>query len=144
MDNEYVIPLDLRTEEFQKALPFYLTLHLPAQVLTWHAQMPCPAGFLSIRSAAPRSVQMVTLFEAYDIPIKVVLLTGSMTAKEKRRAYDRIECGLAKIIVGTHALIQDAVYYDNLALVVTDEQHRFGVKQRESFEKKAVFRMFLL
>ena len=58
-----------------------------------------------------------------------------MTAKEKRRAYDRIECGLAKIIVGTHALIQDAVYYDNLALVVTDEQHRFGVKQRESFAK---------
>ena len=79
---------------------------------------------------------ITSLFEAYDIPIKVVLLTGSMTAKEKRRAYDRIECGLAKIIVGTHALIQDAVYYDNLALVVTDEQHRFGVKQRESFAKK--------
>ena len=88
---------------------------------------------------------ITSLFEAYNIPIKVVLLTGSMTAKEKRRAYDRIECGLAKIIVGTHALIQDAVYYDNLALVVTDEQHRFGVKQREShLQKKAVFRMFLL
>lgn len=76
------------------------------------------------------------LFEQYDIPIKVVLLTGSMTAKEKRRAYDRIECGLAKIIIGTHALIQDKVFYDNLALVVTDEQHRFGVKQRETFAKK--------
>ena len=59
-----------------------------------------------------------------------------MTAKEKRRAYDRIECGFAKIIIGTHALIQDAVNYDNLALVVTDEQHRFGVKQRESFAQK--------
>lgn len=76
------------------------------------------------------------LFEQYDIPIKVVLLTGSMTAKEKRRAYDRIECGLAKIIIGTHALIQDKAFYDNLALVVTDEQHRFGVKQRETFAKK--------
>lgn len=76
------------------------------------------------------------LFAEYDIPIKVVLLTGSMTAKEKRRIYDRIECGLAKIIIGTHALIQDKVYYDNLALVVTDEQHRFGVKQREAFAKK--------
>lgn len=76
------------------------------------------------------------LFETYDIPVKVVLLTGSMTAKEKRRVYDRIECGLAKIIVGTHALIQDRVFYDNLALVVTDEQHRFGVKQRETFAKK--------
>jgi len=76
------------------------------------------------------------LFETYDIPVKVVLLTGSMTAKEKRRVYDRIECGLAKIIVGTHALIQDRGFYDNLALVVTDEQHRFGVKQRETFAKK--------
>ena len=76
------------------------------------------------------------MLETYDIPVKAVLLTGSMTAKEKRRAYDRIECGFAKIIIGTHALIQDAVNYDNLALVVTDEQHRFGVKQRESFAQK--------
>ncbi|MGN1166746.1 MAG: ATP-dependent DNA helicase RecG [Lachnospiraceae bacterium] len=79
---------------------------------------------------------ITSLFEKYDIPVKVVLLTGSMTAKEKRKAYDRIECGLAKIIIGTHALIQDRVNYDNLALVVTDEQHRFGVKQRETFAKK--------
>lgn len=75
-------------------------------------------------------------FEDYGIPVKTVLLTGSMTAKEKRRAYDRIECGLAKIIIGTHALIQNAVNYDNLALVITDEQHRFGVKQREIFAGK--------
>lgn len=79
---------------------------------------------------------ITSLFETYQIPIKTVLLTGSMTAKEKRKAYDRIECGLAKIIIGTHALIQDRVNYDNLALVVTDEQHRFGVKQRETFAKK--------
>ena len=76
------------------------------------------------------------MFETYHIPVKVVLLTGSMTAKEKRKAYDRIECGLARIIIGTHALIQGAVNYDNLALVVTDEQHRFGVKQRETFARK--------
>lgn len=76
------------------------------------------------------------LFEEHGIPIKTVLLTGSMTAKEKRRAYDRIECGLAKIIIGTHALIQGAVQYDNLALVITDEQHRFGVRQRETFAEK--------
>lgn len=75
-------------------------------------------------------------FEDYGISIKTVLLTGSMTAKEKRRACDRIECGLAKIIIGTHALIQNAVNYDNLALVITDEQHRFGVKQREIFAEK--------
>ena len=76
------------------------------------------------------------MLEEHQIPVKAELLTGSMTTKEKRRAYDRIECGYAKIIVGTHALIQDAVNYDNLALVVTDEQHRFGVKQRETFAKK--------
>lgn len=76
------------------------------------------------------------LFETYGVKIKVVLLTGSMTAKEKRRVYDRIECGYAKIIIGTHALIQGAVNYDCLALVVTDEQHRFGVKQREAFARK--------
>ena len=76
------------------------------------------------------------LLEEYGIPVKVELLTGSMTAKEKRRAYDRIECGYAKIIIGTHALIQGAVNYDCLALVITDEQHRFGVKQREAFAGK--------
>lgn len=76
------------------------------------------------------------LFEEHGVKIKVELLTGSMTAKEKRRAYDRIECGYARIIIGTHALIQDRVNYDCLALVVTDEQHRFGVKQRETFAKK--------
>ncbi len=76
------------------------------------------------------------LFDTYGIKVKVELLTGSMTAKEKRRAYDRIECGYARIIIGTHALIQGGVSYDCLALVVTDEQHRFGVKQREAFAKK--------
>lgn len=76
------------------------------------------------------------LLEEYEIPVKVELLTGSMTAKEKRRAYDRIECGYARIIIGTHALIQSAVNYDCLALVITDEQHRFGVKQREAFAGK--------
>ena len=63
--------------------------------------------------------------------IRVELLTGSMTAKEKRLAYERIENHEADIIVGTHALIQEKVSYSQLALVITDEQHRFGVHQRE-------------
>lgn len=71
------------------------------------------------------------LLEEHQIPIKVELLTGSMTAKEKRLAYERIASGEAQIIIGTHALIQEKVNYQSLALVVTDEQHRFGVKQRE-------------
>ena len=76
------------------------------------------------------------MFEQYQVPLKVKLLTGSMTAKEKREAYERIASGEADIIVGTHALIQDKVQYKNLALVVTDEQHRFGVKQREKLAEK--------
>lgn len=63
--------------------------------------------------------------------VRVELLTGSMTAKEKRLAYERIENHEADIIVGTHALIQEKVNYSQLALVITDEQHRFGVHQRE-------------
>ena len=59
-----------------------------------------------------------------------------MTAKEKRLAYRQIENHEADIIVGTHALIQEKVVYDKLALVITDEQHRFGVSQREMLGKK--------
>ncbi|MGC4019753.1 MAG: ATP-dependent DNA helicase RecG [Muricomes sp.] len=76
------------------------------------------------------------MFRQYDIPLNVELLTGSMTAKEKREAYEKIASGEAQIIVGTHALIQDKVEYHSLALAVTDEQHRFGVKQREALAGK--------
>lgn len=62
----------------------------------------------------------------------VVLLTGSTTAKEKRCIYEEIAAGKANVIIGTHALIQEKVVYENLGLVITDEQHRFGVKQREA------------
>ena len=61
-----------------------------------------------------------------------VLLTGSDTAKEKREKYALIASKEANIVIGTHALIQEKVQYNNLGLVITDEQHRFGVKQREA------------
>lgn len=76
------------------------------------------------------------LYESYHI--KVTLLVGSMTAKEKKEVYKSIESHETDIIVGTHALIQEKVQYDNLAIVITDEQHRFGVKQRESLSNKGV------
>lgn len=76
------------------------------------------------------------MLEEHQIPVCVEFLTGSMTAKEKRMAYERIASGEAQIIVGTHALIQEKVKYHSLALVVTDEQHRFGVKQREKLAEK--------
>ncbi|HJB46364.1 MAG TPA: ATP-dependent DNA helicase RecG [Candidatus Mediterraneibacter surreyensis] len=76
------------------------------------------------------------MLEHYHIPLRAELLTGSMTAKQKREAYERISSGDVSIIIGTHALIQDKVSYHDLALVVTDEQHRFGVKQREALAGK--------
>ncbi len=68
--------------------------------------------------------------------IRIEMLTGSMTAAAKRKVYERIQQHEVDIIVGTHALIQEKVVYDKLALVITDEQHRFGVKQRECLMNK--------
>lgn len=68
--------------------------------------------------------------------LKVVLLTGSMNASSKSKVYKMIEEKEADIIIGTHALIQDKVKYNRLGLVITDEQHRFGVNQREYLLKK--------
>ncbi|MDB4952408.1 MAG: ATP-dependent helicase RecG [Gemmatimonadetes bacterium] len=65
-----------------------------------------------------------------DLPVGVTLLTGRLGARQWREAVYRIASGGAGIAVGTHALIQDAVQFDRLGLVVVDEQHRFGVKQR--------------
>ena len=75
-------------------------------------------------------------FEKAGLDIRVELLVGSMTAKQKKEAYARIADGTAGIIVGTHALIQEKVEYKELALVITDEQHRFGVNQRRDFSQK--------
>ncbi len=66
----------------------------------------------------------------YKLPFKTVLLTGSIRAKEKRSAYEEIASGSKNLVVGTHALLEEGVEFHNLGLVVTDEQHRFGVKQR--------------
>jgi ATP-dependent DNA helicase RecG len=79
---------------------------------------------------------ITSLFESMELPYGVALLTGSMTAKEKRQTYERIAANEVQIVIGTHALIQEKVIYDKLALVITDEQHRFGVHQRERLMEK--------
>ena len=76
------------------------------------------------------------LLEEYGLGLRAELLTGSMTAAQKRDAYERIRSGVSSIVIGTHALIQEKAVYRDLALVVTDEQHRFGVRQREALAQK--------
>lgn len=77
-----------------------------------------------------------TMMKQYHLPFKICLLTGSTGAKDKRLIKQDISHGNVNLIIGTHALIQDDVSFHNLGLVVTDEQHRFGVNQRESLIKK--------
>ena len=94
---------------------------------------------------APTEVLAVQHFETikeyvekYGLIFKPVLLVGSMSAKEKREVYEKIASGEANLVIGTHALIQEKVQYKSLALVVTDEQHRFGVRQREQLAEKGL------
>ena len=78
----------------------------------------------------------LSMCEIFGLDFPVILITGSMTAKQKKLAYQEILDHPDAVIIGTHALIQEKVIYQNLALVITDEQHRFGVKQREIFSEK--------
>ncbi|MBR4989702.1 MAG: ATP-dependent DNA helicase RecG [Oscillospiraceae bacterium] len=68
--------------------------------------------------------------------IRTELLTGSMTVREKRLVRERIASGEVQLAVGTHALLSDATQFDNLGVVITDEQHRFGVGQRAKLSAK--------
>ena len=74
------------------------------------------------------------LFEKADI--KIELLTGSVTAAKKRAIKERLKRGETDLVIGTHALIQDDVEFKSLGLVITDEQHRFGVKHRSALSRK--------
>ena len=79
---------------------------------------------------------MSKLIEKLSKPPRIALLTGSMTKKEHLKVYEQIRNHDIDILIGTHALIMESVEFDNLALVITDEQHRFGVRQRQDFAKK--------
>lgn len=70
--------------------------------------------------------------------IEIVWLSGSLTPKQKKTVYNDIKTGVAKIIIGTHAIFQKDVEFNNLALIAVDEQHRFGVEQRLSLQAKGI------
>lgn len=112
-------------------------------ILAFLAMLDCAQSGYQSALMAPTEVlarqhyeTFTKLGETHNLKIPVILLTGSMTQKEKRRAYDRIQLYGNAMVIGTHALIQERTIFDNLALVITDEQHRFGVKQRESLYLK--------
>ena len=77
------------------------------------------------------------MLKPYKLTVR--LLTGSMSLKEKREVYQELREGICDIVIGTHAIIQDSTDFKCLGLVITDEQHRFGVKQREKLTEKGDF-----
>ncbi len=85
--------------------------------------------------AAQHYESAVKLME--PLGVRVGFLAGSLTAKQRRDIYERIQLGLIDVIIGTHALIQEGVEYARLGLVITDEQHRFGVRQRAALAAKS-------
>lgn len=112
-------------------------------ILAFLSLIMCVANGCQGAMMAPTEVLARQHFESlqklknkYKLRINPVLLTGSTPAKDRKTIYSQVENGDADIIIGTHALIQEKVNYKKLALVITDEQHRFGVRQRESLAQK--------
>ncbi len=114
-------------------------------IVAFLALIQCTSGGMQGALMVPTEVLARQHFEAFKklcagagLSVEAVLLTGSMKAAERREALERIRQGKAGVVIGTHALIQDKVEYRSLALVITDEQHRFGVHQREVLEEKGI------
>lgn len=112
-------------------------------ILAFLALLMCAANGCQGAMMAPTEVlarqhyeSLAELNQKYGLRIHPVLLTGSVGAKDRREIYAKIESGEADIVIGTHALIHEKVVYKSLALVITDEQHRFGVRQRERLAGK--------
>lgn len=112
-------------------------------ILAFLSLVMCAANGCQGAMMAPTEVlarqhyeSLLKLKKQYGLRMNPVLLTGSTTAKDRKEIYARIADGGADIVIGTHALIQEKVSYHKLALVITDEQHRFGVRQREILAEK--------
>ena len=92
---------------------------------------------------APTEILAIQHYENFkklfkDYNINVSLLIGKLSLKEKKKIYNDLKLGKIDVVIGTHALISDVVTYNNLGLVITDEQHRFGVHQRSNLRNKGI------
>ena len=110
---------------------------LVAAACIWYAhQNGCQSAFMAPTEILAEQHEATLKSFLEPLHICVARLTGSMTAKQKRGVYEALADGRIDVVVGTHALIQESVQFQNLALVVTDEQHRFGVQQRAALGGK--------
>ena len=116
-------------------------------ILAFLSLIMCAANGFQGAMMAPTEVlarqhyeSLQKLNKEHSLQLHPVLLTGSVTAKDRREIYAKIESGEADIVIGTHALIQEKVAYKSLSLVITDEQHRFGARQRETLAEKGGIR----
>lgn len=112
-------------------------------ILAFLAMADCAHNGYQSAIMAPTEVLAQQHYESFQdmcrmfgLEIPLILITGSMTAKQKKEAYEQLQQHKNAMVIGTHALIQEKVVYKELALVITDEQHRFGVRQRETFASK--------
>ena len=110
---------------------------LVAAACIWYThQNGCQSAFMAPTEILAEQHEATLKQFLEPLHICVARLTGSMTAKQKRSVYEALSDGRIDVVVGTHALIQESVQFQNLALVVTDEQHRFGVQQRAALGGK--------
>lgn len=107
-----------------------------ALISAWEAGYQCAYMAPTEVLAAQHYRNLCALCEEYDLGIKPVLLTGSLTLKNKTGVQESISLGDARVVIGTHALIQEKVDFSELGLVIIDEQHRFGVDQRARAAEK--------
>lgn len=112
-------------------------------IVAFWAMLLCVSNGYQAAMMAPTEVlakqhydSLIELTKRYHLPFKPVILTGSQSASAKKEVYNDLASGNANVVLGTHAVIQDKVEFRNLALVITDEQHRFGVRQRENLRDK--------
>lgn len=112
-----------------KTIVAFLALLMAAEA-GYQGAMMAPTEVLAVQHYE----KAVELLEPYSV--RIALLTGSTPLKEKRRIYQAVRDQEIDLLIGTHAIIQEEITYKNLALVITDEQHRFGVHQRELLADK--------
>lgn len=112
-------------------------------ILAFLSMLLCVSNGYQCALMAPTEVLSLQHFEElkkfsekFHLPFKLAFLSGSTTAKNKKEIYTALEEGTYNCVIGTHAIFQEKVIFKNLGLVITDEQHRFGVKQREELKNK--------